>query len=106
VLFRRRYAKGANISVCNPFGEVVDPAAAQPKKGSCPRLQMHKLDTQFYLDLVTPTGNTITCDWQTQKAMIRSTGFMCCTYHLLLSYDVVKHHLDLATPTGAFCCVC
>jgi hypothetical protein len=59
------YAKGANISVCNPYGEGVDnPAGKKPIKGSCPRMQMHKLDTQFYLDLATPTGGlkvTTTC---------------------------------------------
>lgn len=50
------YAKGANISTCNPYGDGVDnPAGKKPVKGSCPRLQMHKLDTQFYLDLATPT---------------------------------------------------
>eukprot|EP00882_Tetradesmus_deserticola_P009979 GHRQ01010544.1.p1 GENE.GHRQ01010544.1~~GHRQ01010544.1.p1 ORF type:complete len:518 (+),score=94.88 GHRQ01010544.1:287-1840(+) len=49
------YAEKANINVCNPFGAKVDPVADQPKKGSCPRLQMYQLDTRYYLDLATPT---------------------------------------------------
>lgn len=52
----RRYAKGGNISTCNPYGPNVDPTTVpREASGTCPALQMFKMDTQFYVDLCTPS---------------------------------------------------